>query len=216
MAYGRDFHLGPLRGLTTAGHRRVLLRLRNGFGVYRLVDRSTALVHGMLADGWELHVPLFHTEDTVIVPRAWGTPSGLHLYNLSDVFATDLAPLAADPVAALRDMVRAVTADDGVERAVYLPHVDAYPEWFHGHQEGIGAPLREAAETLLADDSGPRLVIATTFAAAGPDWAQFDRVLVVGDDEVFDERSGPDPELARARRLRAERERDERRRLFGL
>ncbi|OHU47287.1 hypothetical protein BKG82_26925 [Mycobacteroides chelonae] len=176
-----DFDLGPLRDLPQAGHERVLLRLLGTYGPFKLLEHSNALVQKLIGDGWEVHAPLFHTEDVVVVPTAW---DGAVVYNLNDTFYAEKrgVPVAEDPVGLIDAMVRSVTARDGVRRAVYLPLIDLYPDWF---SEPFGGALHAAAERIVAKDSGAALVIASTMKrSAVPDWATFDTILVTEPDKI--------------------------------
>lgn len=183
-AWWHDFDLGPLRDLPHCGRQRILLRLLGPFGPYKLLEHSNALVQKLIESGWEVHAPLFHTEDVVVVPTAW---DGVVVYNLNDPFYAHSkgVNIAQDPVALIEEMVRTVTARDGVRRAVYLPLIDLYPEWF---SEPFGEALHAAAAQIVAQDSGVGMVIASTMKrAAIPSWAAFDTILVTEADKIREE-----------------------------
>lgn len=176
-----DFGLGPLQDLTSAGHERILLRLLGVVGPFKLLEHSNALVQRLIGTGWEVHAPLFHTEDVVVVPSAW---DGVVVYNLDDPFYASRkgVPTAKDPVALIEEMVSTVTARDGVRRAVYLPLIDLYPD---GFSEPFGEALYTAAQRIIAKDSGADLVIASTMnRTAVPDWAAFEAILVTEADKI--------------------------------
>ncbi|MFZ2238632.1 MAG: hypothetical protein WAV90_03715 [Gordonia amarae] len=171
------YDVGPLVSATTQTPARIFIQFN--WGAEMLIPASEAPIQALLSRGWQVHAPLFHSEDTTVVPRVWFGRElweGVTVYNLNDPFARHRWPVADDPDAAVERFADAVLARDGARRLALLPLVDFYADG--PGQAPAGARLRDAAEAILAPHSGVHLVIATGFRR--PHWYKVDVELLAG------------------------------------
>lgn len=168
------YHLGPLLDLPHDDGERILVQFETGFAATNLLHHSAHVMERLVSQGWEIHAPLFHVEDAVVVPKAW---QDVVIYNLGDHHYG--IPVTDDPNALIEKMVQNVTARDGVKRAVYLPLIDLWTGSTGWFDEPFGDKLREAASVILSRDSGVSLVIASALVQRSlPSWAEFDVSLL--------------------------------------